>query len=605
MPDELLVLGSASADPTRRRFPSAYALNVTGKLFLIDCGAPVSTLLPYYKLNPIDVQAVFLSHWHMDHVANLGLLLTQNHLRQRLNTLKVYGPKGSRGKIRRLLADSFVRSKELSYKLKVTNIKASQTYKEALLRVTYFKTQHLEQPELQTHFGPHAIACGMVLNGPGWRVVYSGDLHSPTELSLHVKGCQLLIHELAHHRPETVAKFAEAKKIPHLLISHIDPKFDEAPEKIVAAFNKHYSGNLIIAQDGLRVPLNELRQKSSPTIQAAGKNSRQHGETDPAQINQNYWRSRESSLGFSQKMKDQYLLPTRTQTDILAKPDLEKPTKLTEDSDTSAWVSHEGSPNATFFYILQEKFELSPAISHQILQVAKEVLIGQSSSSRQLGQVGVVVANLYAPSNVPLTQADRIEVTLTIDAGVEDTEVEISEGVTGLRRGRILRLLAEAIEQEGVLTQEDLAWILNVNVRTIRRDIHILKQEDHEIYTRGQLKTEGNIQLYQAKAIEMWLAEKTAPDIARWLHHSDRSVERHIDLFLEIVVLQQQGQNPKEISTQTQTRPHLVQNYLAVYKRAQSKAHWKKKLQQELISRQESNSPYKDNKENENLESQS
>ncbi len=77
MPDKLLVLGS-SAMPTRQRFTSAYALTVAGKLFLLDCGAPVSGLLFQYGFDPIDVQAIFLSHWHMDHVAGLGLFLVQN-----------------------------------------------------------------------------------------------------------------------------------------------------------------------------------------------------------------------------------------------------------------------------------------------------------------------------------------------------------------------------------------------------------------------------------------------------------------------------------------------------------------------------------------------
>ncbi len=98
MPDELLVLGSSSADPIQRRFSSAYALVVTGRLFLIDCGAPVSNLLYNYGFDAVDVQAVFLSHWHMDHVAGLGLFLTHNHQRHRLNKLTVYGPQGTRGK---------------------------------------------------------------------------------------------------------------------------------------------------------------------------------------------------------------------------------------------------------------------------------------------------------------------------------------------------------------------------------------------------------------------------------------------------------------------------------------------------------------------------
>ena len=140
MPDELIVLGSSSSVPTQHRYASAYALKATSKLFLIDCGAPVSSLMYRYDLDPIDVRAVFLSHWHMDHVANLGLFLSQNHERKRPRSLHVYGPRGTRGKIRRLLTDSFLLPEELNYKLNVTNTKPDQIYKEALVRVSFFKT---------------------------------------------------------------------------------------------------------------------------------------------------------------------------------------------------------------------------------------------------------------------------------------------------------------------------------------------------------------------------------------------------------------------------------------------------------------------------------
>jgi len=255
MSDKLIVLGSASGLPTRRRFSSAYALVAAGKLLLLDCGAPVSTLLYQYDLDPLDVQAVFLSHWHMDHIAGLGLLLTQNNLRHRPNPLTVYGPRGTRGKIERLLIDSFLLPDELGYPLKVINIKDKKEYKEALVHVTYFKTEHLERPGLKTHFGRKAIACGMVIAGPGWRVVYSGDLRSPQELSPYVEGCDLLIHEMAHVQPETVADFVATARIPHVLVSHLGPEFDEAPEKIIEAFTGRYHGQLTVAEDGTEIRL--------------------------------------------------------------------------------------------------------------------------------------------------------------------------------------------------------------------------------------------------------------------------------------------------------------------------------------------------------------
>ncbi|MBI1880465.1 MAG: MBL fold metallo-hydrolase, partial [Chloroflexi bacterium] len=226
MPDELIVLGSSSGLPTRRRFAPGYALTAAGKLFLLDCGAPVSTLLYRYNLDPADVEAIFVSHWHMDHVASLGLFLSQNRLLRRPSPLAIYGPRGTRGKVRRLLSDSFLLADELGYKLNLANIECNESYEEGLLRVTYFKTQHLERPKLKTQFGSKATACGMVIDGPGWRIVYSGDLSSSQELAPYIEGCDLLIHEMAHLHPEEVANFAAAARVPQVLISHIGPEFD-------------------------------------------------------------------------------------------------------------------------------------------------------------------------------------------------------------------------------------------------------------------------------------------------------------------------------------------------------------------------------------------
>ena len=283
MPDELTVLGSSSGLPTRRRFAPGYALTVAGKLFLLDCGAPVSTLLYRYNFDPIDVQAIFLSHWHMDHVANLGLFLSQNRLRKRPSPLAIYGPRGTRGKIRRLLADTFLLSDELGYDLNITNIECDEEYKEALIRVTYFKTQHLERPKLKTQFGSKALACGMVIEGPGWRIVYSGDLRSSQELGPYIEGCDLLIHEMAHVSPEEVADFAAKAKVPHILITHIGPEFDEIPEKIVEAFAGRYRGRLTVAEDGTRVRLKSKakpKKTTPPPKSAISKAEKAEGKTE-------------------------------------------------------------------------------------------------------------------------------------------------------------------------------------------------------------------------------------------------------------------------------------------------------------------------------------
>jgi len=256
MTDEIIVIGSSSGVPTKRRFSSAYALRVAGGLFLLDCGAPVSTLLYRHNLDPADVQAVFISHWHLDHISGLGLFITQaRHIRY--SPLTIYGPRGTRGKIRRMLAESFIQLNRIGYELDIVNVKLGKKYKTGFLKFEYFKTQHLERTRYKTSFGQQALACGMVIKGPGWRIVYSGDIASPTDLAPHIGQCDLLISEVTHVSPFAVAEFASAAKVPHVLISHISPKFDETPEKIAEAFAGRYEGQLTIAEDGLQVPLSK------------------------------------------------------------------------------------------------------------------------------------------------------------------------------------------------------------------------------------------------------------------------------------------------------------------------------------------------------------
>ncbi len=136
------------------------------------------------------------------------------------------------------------------------------------------------------------------------------------------------------------------------------------------------------------------------------------------------------------------------------------------------------SPEASFCQVLESEFNYSPREAREVINVAREML-GLDGPSVQVrpGQIRQVVASLQAPFGPPLSETERVEVTLTVEAGSEDAEVKAKEGRVGLRRGRILRLMSEALEQGGVLTQEDLARALQVTRRTIERDIGVLKEE--------------------------------------------------------------------------------------------------------------------------------
>ncbi|MCL5998256.1 MAG: DUF1670 domain-containing protein [Chloroflexi bacterium] len=211
------------------------------------------------------------------------------------------------------------------------------------------------------------------------------------------------------------------------------------------------------------------------------------------------------------------------------------------------------------------------------------MLLGHSSGTAlRPGQVRVIVASFHAPFGPPLDDTDLVEVTLTLDAGAEDVAVRERDGLAGLRRGRILRLVDEALEQGGVLTHEDLAKVLNVDTRTIRRDVRSLKAAGHLLHTRGPLKGVGRGQTHKVRIIALWLDRESYDRMARWVHHTPQAIQRYVDTFLRIVMLRRTGTPVEEIAFLTHSSVKLVNDYLAVYEAARQQPARAQKLAEEL-----------------------
>ncbi len=87
----LTVLGSSSALPTSKRYPSAHVLNVRGHFFLIDCGEGTQLQLRKFKIRFSKINHIFISHLHGDHIFGLPGLISTFHLLGRTSELYIYG----------------------------------------------------------------------------------------------------------------------------------------------------------------------------------------------------------------------------------------------------------------------------------------------------------------------------------------------------------------------------------------------------------------------------------------------------------------------------------------------------------------------------------
>lgn len=225
-----------------------------------------------------------------------------------------------------------------------------------------------------------------------------------------------------------------------------------------------------------------------------------------------------------------------------------------------------------FLYELETDFELAPAATRAVLATAQQVLL--SCGGPRQGQMRVTVVSAAEPSGKPLAAMKKVGVVVTVDGGLEDLEVLKQFGILGQRRSRLLRMTEEAVDQGGVLTQEDLARLCQSDVRTIRRDLVALRGDGHWVPTRGALKEIGPGQSHKAKIVEMYLKRMTYSEIVRRARHAASSVKRYVETFGRVVVLWEKGvREPGEIGFVVGISERLAREYLALRGRYDTEEH--------------------------------
>ena len=91
---DVVFLGTSGSMPTARRAPSATLIRRGGERLLVDCGEGTQRQLLRSDVGLVDLQEIFLTHFHADHVLGLPGLLKTFALRGRDLPLTVYGPRG-------------------------------------------------------------------------------------------------------------------------------------------------------------------------------------------------------------------------------------------------------------------------------------------------------------------------------------------------------------------------------------------------------------------------------------------------------------------------------------------------------------------------------
>jgi ribonuclease Z len=93
---DVVFLGTSGSAPTARRATSATLIRRGGDRLLFDCGEGTQRQLLRSDVGLIDLEEIFLTHYHADHYLGLPGMLKTFALRGREVPLTLYGPSGLR-----------------------------------------------------------------------------------------------------------------------------------------------------------------------------------------------------------------------------------------------------------------------------------------------------------------------------------------------------------------------------------------------------------------------------------------------------------------------------------------------------------------------------
>ena len=188
------LLGTGTPFPSAERFGSAILVEVADKRLLFDCGRGVVIRLTQAEVNPKEIDALFLTHLHSDHVVGIPDLWLSGWFLGRSKPLPIWGPPGTRSMAEHLVqAFGFdIRIRQAppdplpakSVEIDAKEIEQGEIYNDGLQRVSAFLVDH---GTVKPAFG-YRVDCG------GHSVVISGDTKFCQNLVDFARGADCLIH---------------------------------------------------------------------------------------------------------------------------------------------------------------------------------------------------------------------------------------------------------------------------------------------------------------------------------------------------------------------------------------------------------------------------
>lgn len=279
---KVTLLGTGGPPPAMNRFGPSTLVEAAGQRLVFDAGRGSLLRLAQIGLPLGNIDALFLTHLHSDHVVGIpDLFLTGWVVGRRTSPFRVWGPQGTQ-RMMTLLEQAFEfdigirRSHERAHPAGIAvvarDIAEGVVYDEGGVKITAFEVDH----------DPVKPAFGFRIDHAGRSVALSGDTRVSPNLIRHAQGVDLLIHEVVvpssirrafpnapaeivgrivsyHTTPEQAGEvFARTK--PKLAVHTHIVLPNANPDEIMAATRTTYAGPVEIGEDLMTIEVGDTME---------------------------------------------------------------------------------------------------------------------------------------------------------------------------------------------------------------------------------------------------------------------------------------------------------------------------------------------------------
>ncbi len=286
--------GSPLADPERAG--ACTAVIAGGELVMVDAGPGSWKTLDLTKVPTSKLSAVLLTHFHSDHIGDLGEAMTQSWIAGRDKPLDVYGPVGTKQ-----VVDGFVAAYSQDADYRTLHHDEAHMPRAAAPAVAHeiplgdaadadavvFDRNGLKVTMFRVKHDPVKPAVGYRFEYKGNVVVVSGDTAKSTSVIEHAKGADILIHEALnrdmmgrvativsehgnprlgkmandtlgyHTSPVEAAEVARDAGVKTLVLSHLvpGPRNFLMRRMFLSGVDDVFTGTVVLGEDGQRFTL--------------------------------------------------------------------------------------------------------------------------------------------------------------------------------------------------------------------------------------------------------------------------------------------------------------------------------------------------------------